>query len=1743
MVHKRYIKRGGKIHGPYYYESYREDGKVKKRYIGTSLNIKKRNIRKVVLHLTIVFFALVLIFSFFYLEAQNKTMSEEVRRATGFLRGIIGGAVDGANNESNDSLIVQNEVDTSVNITKGNKSAFLSNETKFNNTFGNETILNNTINSTFENSFSVNATMGNESNMMENKSILEEVNQTKLKLIKDLSSIRIGLNGTGKINISEYFSGAENYSLDALNIRFSFGGEVVTLIPDEGFKGARQAKIIAYAGNESLESNQFTILVSSMNVNIQTSKVGQIKVGEPVKWVKNVSLEAADNVSIELPKEAENVSVSKIEKGEAKEAEVTIQRVSLSGNAVKIYPKEFSFAELLRSFLRFIGFAVDEGVSGEDGRAVEVVLQDNATEYIIEYETPAPEAFEEATSDGKKIIISGPDNLNYTDVLAYTTISEVLKVGQENVIVVKWVENGTLIPFDAYDLDGNGYLDYVEWSVPHLSNQTFEIILISDAQELDENKTFIRNVYEQVRARDGNWSGEIEAGRYVRVKFERNLTSSNDITIYARSNGTNASIGVYEKGENNEIANFGLINEDKKYKIFLTNLSGIKDTFDLLVQNGAIDFDFIIDPIFNDTFLINNGTSVTLGAISTPAVNLKAQSWNRTFAYVDDFGVLSSSEDIGTDVPVYLNDLDFGTSNFTISMWFNASVLTGTQVLFSKNYALSNPVVGYRLELHDNKLNVSLADGTNTLNNATLINNLVTNRWYNLVAVFARPAKITLYLDGVQIQNFSSAQPTGSISNDYNTFIGASGTVDVNGYYIDALNGTVDEVRVYNTTLTISDVLLINQSGFGQNFSVLNNANDSNLVLYLPFNENSGTTAHSIERYTKRNFTLGGRWYSDKVAVTLPSTSYIQSGNNFTLTDINYAWSELNISYTEQSAVAGANLIYRCGIINASGIYYLNQSFSAAGTCIDIQVDNVQINGTGFTITGNGAGVAINASNSTFTNTSTNGAFIRSNITIRDITLTNFKESIISSGPLCTGCASAPSNFNFRGGNLTIINSVMGNVSAVGGSRNLGSNNGAGQGGEILIINSTLDTVLANSGNASDSNGPASLGGKVTIINSSVNIVSAVGYKCAGGSGCASSPVGGGGGDILLINSVLKTYANASGSGNDYGGYIYVENSSVNGSKLYAYSGGFSAAPGGIINITGRNVNLSNALIDVGGGRATRWGKLVINYTNSFEDAYTFYPADNFTLSIFSNNGEVIWGNITRNSVNNLSRLINITNNFAEVNVSSLPGLNTTANITLYNIATNLQNPIILYNNIMTCTSSSKPACTNLTMLNAGTVSFNVSSWSNYSIVQFDHANPQVYLISPANGSSTTTALIYFSANFSDNVNLTNATFYLMNSTNSSIATNFTALTGTGTANSTTLSVNLPSAGIYYWNYLAYDNSSNKAFNLTNWSVAYTISESPGGSTGGEGGGSGGRKGATGGNRSSCVEGYNCAEWSECVGERQSRECINSTIINGICEEQSSTEMRACEICAPDVSCSWSSCSSNISIGNCVDAKGCAGDYSLNVSCAVEGCKPKYNCREWGACEYGQNAGDVLAGDIKYLGVKSRECKDISGCSVGYTDKQSCSSDFEIKTNKEEICGGEYLVSSSIESEKPVSTINIESWKADKLDVGFVQNDVLFCSTCYNGIRDADEIGVDCGGSCKECASDRTNFIDYAKNKVYNLIDNEIIRNYIWLILLIILLIIYFIWLWLFFLYKRRKEKEEEKKKHHRKKFHKIKYK
>jgi len=260
----------------------------------------------------------------------------------------------------------------------------------------------------------------------------------------------------------------------------------------------------------------------------------------------------------------------------------------------------FLFEFFKNIFSTITGQAVDIAEQGEE---LEITIEDNATAYVIEYETPAPYAIEEPLIRGKRVKIIGTETTHYTNVLAFTNLSENLNVKNPNSVKIHWVENNTFLPTqEVLDLDGNGIYDYISWIAPILSNQTFDIIVITKAEHLDSNREFISDIYEEAKELDGNWTETIPANNYVRVTFEIPLDNTKDITVYPRTTSGNPRIEVYEYNQSELIAEFTNITDNEYNKIFLTNLNGTQDTFDLKILDGSVEFDHIIDPVIYVNF-------------------------------------------------------------------------------------------------------------------------------------------------------------------------------------------------------------------------------------------------------------------------------------------------------------------------------------------------------------------------------------------------------------------------------------------------------------------------------------------------------------------------------------------------------------------------------------------------------------------------------------------------------------------------------------------------------------------------------------------------------------------------------------------------------------------------------------------------------------------------------------------------------------------------------------------------------------------------------------------------------------------------------------------------------------------------------------------------------------------------------------------------------------------------------------
>ena len=117
------------------------------------------------------------------------------------------------------------------------------------------------------------------------------------------------------------------------------------------------------------------------------------------------------------------------------------------------------------------------------------------------------------------------------------------------------------------------------------------IISIISADKFDGDGNFVGNIFNLVNNKDDKWA-LIEDGESIKIEFEKELESDNDISFYARSkNG--GRVDVYP--ENGDLLMSFDVKEDKLYKKFLEGLKKTTSIFYLKII-GDIEFDYIFDP-------------------------------------------------------------------------------------------------------------------------------------------------------------------------------------------------------------------------------------------------------------------------------------------------------------------------------------------------------------------------------------------------------------------------------------------------------------------------------------------------------------------------------------------------------------------------------------------------------------------------------------------------------------------------------------------------------------------------------------------------------------------------------------------------------------------------------------------------------------------------------------------------------------------------------------------------------------------------------------------------------------------------------------------------------------------------------------------------------------------------------------------------------------------------------------------
>ncbi len=132
----------------------------------------------------------------------------------------------------------------------------------------------------------------------------------------------------------------------------------------------------------------------------------------------------------------------------------------------------------------------------------------------------------------------------------------------------------------------------------------FAEINATDAIHLDENYSFLSNIYSEVKLRDDIWSEPIHSNEFVRVEYERDLGNGNVIDVFVRSSG-DVYFEIYNVNSDSPLlGSSGSIRTEGEWKfIRLENVDNPTNVFDFkVIGDGYLEFDYIHDQYTEEFF-------------------------------------------------------------------------------------------------------------------------------------------------------------------------------------------------------------------------------------------------------------------------------------------------------------------------------------------------------------------------------------------------------------------------------------------------------------------------------------------------------------------------------------------------------------------------------------------------------------------------------------------------------------------------------------------------------------------------------------------------------------------------------------------------------------------------------------------------------------------------------------------------------------------------------------------------------------------------------------------------------------------------------------------------------------------------------------------------------------------------------------------------------------------------------------
>jgi hypothetical protein len=368
------------------------------------------------------------------------------------------------------------------------------------------------------------------------------------------------------------------------------------------------------------------------------------------------------------------------------------------------------------------------------------------------------------------------------------------------------------------------------------------------------NGGFFNGSVDEVRVYNRSLSvSEIQA--LYAERFSKNITSTTDSSGNARlalpeyqavsTNGT----PVYTYFSNYTI------NATTNYYPETTSVNMSTNRNSVFTLDVANPSATLINPA-NNSF-VNNGTQNFTVNISDVGEGIKNATLNVFDLSGNNWGSFDGANDyvFKDSFPVYPNST---TQNITFSLWVNFNTKTNYKIM---GYASGNWEQVY-FGSTPTALIVDSYNSSGSRSITTCASSYNAGVWYKIVVYFDFVNNTTsCYVNDI-------APVNGTLMWTYHASMQNIGIGCVTPYNTNCFNGSIDEVRIYNRTLSSSEISGIYSSGLKRNSSI----NNSGLVAWYDFESPSNATRLVDVANGLNNGTITGMTYANSYSST---TTYV----------------------------------------------------------------------------------------------------------------------------------------------------------------------------------------------------------------------------------------------------------------------------------------------------------------------------------------------------------------------------------------------------------------------------------------------------------------------------------------------------------------------------------------------------------------------------------------------------------------------------------------------------------------------------------------------------------------------------------------------------------------------------------------------------------------------------------------------------------------------------------------------------